>query len=192
MLLISSGVVQSDLEKIEAIRNNTDQKDYAFMLIYKECRPMIRQLGGKFKLREDDCEDVLQEAILLFWEKIHTNKLELTGKISTYIFGVCRNKFMNINRDGKKIKILEAEDLASLPDLNDGPDENLYAQNHEKLAKFLNELGERCKEIISQFYLGTSMETLAVKYNYSTSATVTNMKYKCMQQLKRKFDSSLN
>lgn len=134
--------------------------------------------------------DVLQEAIITFWQKVISTEFVLTAKISTYIYQICQNKFNSKNRDGKKAVLIDINSIEDTFGEDSTNSEESYTSNSVKLAIFLNELGERCRNLIKDYYAGTSMKVLATKYDYSNPESATAQKHKCLKQLRKKFENT--
>jgi DNA-directed RNA polymerase specialized sigma24 family protein len=53
--------------------------------------------------------------------------------------------------------------------------------------KVLNELGERCRELLLFFYTGgMKLKDIAVKMGYNSENTAKNQKYKCLEAAKNR------
>jgi RNA polymerase sigma factor (sigma-70 family) len=176
----------SDQEVIDAIRSSNRQEE-ALRWVYQQCTSMVKGLGRQLGCSPEVCADVLQEAILLLYTKAVNGTLTLTAKLTTYVYEVSRRMFLHGMRDGKRLPTVEIEDL----DIGGVEEEDLSEvalAQEQRLAQFLNELGDRCRDLIVDFYFNSlAMKDLAMKYNYSNAETVTSQKYKCFMQLKRKF-----
>lgn len=176
----------SDQEVIDAIRSSNGQEG-ALRWVYQQCTSMVKGLGRQLGCSPEVCADVLQEAIFLLYTKAVNGTLTLTAKLTTYVYEVSRRMFLHGMRDGKRLPTVEIEDLDIVGEEEEDLSEVALAQE-QRLAQFLNELGDRCRDLIIDFYFNSlAMKDLALKYNYSNAETVTSQKYKCFMQLKRKF-----
>jgi RNA polymerase sigma factor (sigma-70 family) len=183
--LVARNVFQSDEEILEAIRTGV-QRDAALKWVYQECKPLIKSLERKFDCSAEDCADVLQEAVWSLYDKVVRGKLTLTAQLTTYMYRVCQNQLMTLKRGSRNMPLVELEDGDGL--LEEESTEEELSALEQQLERLLNELGERCRAIIVDFYAGgNSLKELATKYQYSNEKTVTSQKHKCMTQLRRKF-----
>ena len=165
------------------------QREQALSWVYQECGSRIRHLGWKHGYAQEDCDDILQEAIIVFWTQVAAGTFTLSGKISTYIYGVCDKMFLRKSRERKKAQFVDVTDLEDL--MEEGGSDELALSREHHLEGFLSELGESCQSILVDFYTyGCSLRELALKYKYSNEGTVTSQKYKCVMQLRRKFQAS--
>ena len=49
-----------------------------------------------------DAEDILQEAIIVLWQKANAPDFQLTSKVSTFLMAIARNKWMAEMRKRKR------------------------------------------------------------------------------------------
>ncbi len=174
----------SDDQIIELIRNNNSEK--AFTALYKYF-PMIRKMimangGGK-----DDAQDIFQEALIVLYNKVRTGDFKLTSALSTYLYSVSKYLWKDELRKREKEMIYQTEQQMNNQEESDLMME-LEKENDIKLAeKIINELGERCREVLVLFYSGTmKLKDIAVKMGYSSENTVKTQKYKCLEAAKNK------
>jgi RNA polymerase sigma factor (sigma-70 family) len=173
-----------DQEIIHLIR--LDKTDKALDALYKNfpmVYKMIKSTGGNIQ----DAEDVFQEALIILYRKIKETDFKLTARLSTYLFSVCRFLWKD---ELKKRK------YPVTPDFETGfPAEEeqsfgivVEKENQAKLAeKVLNELGDRCRELLLLFYhSGLKLKEIASRMGYSSENTAKNQKYKCLETARNK------
>ena len=174
----------TDTEIITLIKENRNNK--AFPVLYRNF-PVVKKLivskGGNIA----DAEDIYQEALIILCRKINETDFKLASQLSTYLYSVCRFLWKDELRKRKKISFTDFEtgiDNADENDLN----EILVQEEQIKVAeKIINELGERCKELLLLFYSGTmKLKEIAEKMGYSSEGTAKNQKYKCLENAKKK------
>jgi len=174
----------TDQQIIEQIRSNRNDK--AFLALYKHF-PMVRKLvltkGGNLA----DAEDLYQEALIILCRKINETDFKLTAQLSTYLYSVCRFLWKDELKKRKKFQFADFE-----TGIDQGEEDNLSElvsqENNIKLAeKIVNELGERCRELLLLFYSRTMKLTeIAKKMGYNSENTAKNQKYKCLESAKLK------
>lgn len=135
------------------------------------CR-FIKNHGGS----DDDARDTFQEALIIFCRKATQPDFQLTAKISTYLFSVC--KFLWKDKLQKQNRYVYSFDFDQLTDV---------AEEHEQQYQFLDTvlaaIGDKCKEILESYYFHKlSMVLIAEKFGYSTEASAKNQKYKCLEK----------
>jgi RNA polymerase sigma factor (sigma-70 family) len=149
---------------------------------------MILQLIINNNGNQDDAKDIYQEAMIVLYDKIKRGDFELSSKLKTFIYSVCRRLWL------KKL----SQKSRFFGDINDYEDfiavENDIEEHEEKDKMFsqmnfsLLGLGEPCKTIIEDFYIkGLSMQIICEKFGYTNADNAKTQKYKCLQRLKKIF-----
>ncbi len=136
----------------------------------------------------DDAKEIYQQSIIIFYENMVQGKInDLRSKVKTYLFAIGKNKFREKWRKDKKYESFEPQEtLLQADDLL-----LEYAEKEEQLKiveACLEKLGDPCKNILRQFYYHQkSMQDISDLLEYKNAETVKNLKYKCLQRLKRIF-----
>ena len=146
---------------------------------------MILQFVKLNNGNEDDAKDLYQESMLDFLEKVSNEKFTLTCKLRTFIYSVCRNKWLYILRE--RPQFVDIEDFIVIEkSLPDNREEEREFPNGEQIRNAIASLGEPCKSLLIGFYYERlNMEQLALKLNYKTSNVVKQQKFRCKDRLKQ-------
>jgi len=180
----------SDEALLEGIRN---EEETALAYLYKLHYPMILHFVQNNSGTDDEAKDIYQEAIIVFYEKVREQQLELNCQIKTYLYSICRrlwlkrlalkNRFSGMVMDSDAFIQVEEE----------------VAESEEKELKFqkmgdaLVLLGEPCKTLLEDFYLqDLSMQSITEKFGYTNADNTKNQKYKCLMRLKKLFFTLYN
>jgi len=173
-----------DQKIIELIRSH--KNDQALLALYKNfpaVKKMIRSKGGNGA----DAEDIFQEALIILCRKIKDSGFILTARLSTWLFSVCRFLWKDELKKRKNHTVLDFEtglDAAEEQQLKDRTEEDARIKLAEKV---INELGERCREVLLLFYNGgLKLKDIATKMGYSSENTAKNQKYKCLEAAKNR------
>ena len=139
-----------------------------------------------------DAEDILQEAIIVLWQKAGQADFQLTSKVSTFLMAVAKNKWMAEMRKRKRWS-------------NQEPDENIADESdslldlmvsNERIASVkeaLDSMNEVCKKVLIMFYFEEkSLETIARELNFSNAGVVKSRKYQCKKALQERLQKMLN
>ena len=177
--------IPADSEIVLGILNNSGK---ALKSLYLAYFPMILQLVINNNGDEDDAKDIYQEAIIVLYNKVKQGDFELSSKLKTYIYSVCRRLWLKrlkqMNRYGGDIKDFE-DHLPVEDEVERHQDRDLQLN---KMADALQLLGEPCKTIMEDFYInGRSMQDICEKFGYTNADNAKTQKYKCLQRLKRLF-----
>ncbi len=149
---------------------------------------MILQLIINNNGSEHDAKDIYQESIIILHDKIKSGDFELTSKLKTFLYSVCRRLWL------KKLSHKSRFNA----DINDYEDhfevESDLVAHEERDQQFtmmnsaLEQLGEPCKTIIEDFYIhNKSMQDISEKFGYTNADNAKTQKYKCLQRLKKLF-----
>jgi RNA polymerase sigma factor (sigma-70 family) len=180
-----SSSVPTDREVVLGILNNSED---ALNKLYIGYFPMILQFILNNNGDEDDAKDVYQEGIIVLYNKIKGGNFELSSKLKTYIYSVCRRIWLKklAQQSRKTSNIADFEDVIATEDDVEQHEEK--DQQFEKMQAALLHLGEPCKTIIQDFYIhNLSMQDICEKFGYTNTDNAKTQKYKCLQRLKKIF-----
>jgi RNA polymerase sigma-70 factor (ECF subfamily) len=163
--------------------------------IYKQYRNEFLQ----WVIRNHDCtieeaKDLFQQTILTFYENIVNGKtVEINVHMKTYIFGIAKNKLMEMLRGRKAGGRFDDLHLEMEEDTADGQD--AYAHDYDTklstIEQYLRKVGDPCKTILEYYYYHKkSMQDIAELLDYKNSETVKNLKYKCIMRLRKLLSTS--
>jgi RNA polymerase sigma factor (sigma-70 family) len=177
--------IPADSEVIIGILNNSDS---VLKRLYLAYFPMVLQLVLNNNGDEDDAKDVYQEAIIVLYNKVKTGDFELSSKLKTYIYSICRRLWLKrlkqMNRYGGDIKDFQ-EYLPVEDDVEKHHDRDMQLNKMEDALKLL---GEPCKTIMEDFYIHSrSMQEICERFGYTNADNAKTQKYKCLQRLKKLF-----
>jgi RNA polymerase sigma factor (sigma-70 family) len=175
----------TDSEIVLGILNNSE---IVLKRLYTTYFPMILQLIINNNGNEDDAKDIYQEAIIVLYNKIRSGEFELSSKLKTYIYSVCRRLWLKrlgqMNRYGGDIRDFE-EYLPVDDEVDDHNDRDIQ---FNKMENALQLLGEPCKTIMEDFYIhNRSMQEICERFGYTNADNAKTQKYKCLQRLKKLF-----
>ena len=180
-----SSSVPTDREVVLGILNNSED---ALNKLYVGYFPMILQFILNNNGSEDDAKDVYQEGIIVLYNKIKGGDLELSSKLKTYLYSVCRRIWLKkLTQQSKKANnIADFEDVLLVDEDVEQHEEK--DRQFDKMQAALLHLGEPCKTIIQDFYINNlSMQDICEKFGYTNTDNAKTQKYKCLQRLKKLF-----
>ena len=180
MQTIATPVMAADIR--EALVRNREQ---TLEDIYKKAYPMVLHYVKQHYGTADDAKDLLQEAIILFYEKVVHEEFALTASATTYIMAVCKNRWRRELEKRNRLQELP-------PGISEMAEEAGAESNEPQLpiTRFVEQLGEKCKEILVAFYyLGQRMEQVAAQHQYRNVRSATVQKFKCLERLRKSLSS---
>lgn len=143
----------------------------------------------------EEAKDVFQEALVLLFEKAKSTDFQLSSKLGTYLYSVCRNiwlKRLSRNR-GKEIS------TADFFDESDGlaaEDNDIVWEKNQQYAimeESMSKLGEPCKTLLESFYVQKmDMKSITEMFGYTNADNAKTQKYKCLMRLKKLFFERYN
>ena len=177
--------IPTDSEVILGILNNSES---VLKRMYVAYFPMILQLIINNNGTADDAKDIYQEAVIILYNKIKAGDFELSSKLKTFIYSVCRRLWLkrlsHMSRFGGDIS--DFQDHTQVEDEVDKHNE--MDLQFDKMASALQLLGEPCKTIIEDFYIhNLSMQDICERFGYTNADNAKTQKYKCLQRLKKLF-----
>lgn len=171
----------SEEKLLAALRNG---KDDALKHVYVQYWPMIARFVQLNSGRKDDAEELFQEAIIAFYEKLRDEQFVLTCSVKTYIYSICRNKWLTQLRERNKIQDV-GEYIHTLPEPTE--DEHEFPED-ARIQEAIRQLGEPCHSLLVGFYYQKrSMEQLAAQMSYASANVAKQQKFRCLEQLKKVF-----
>lgn len=165
-------------ELVRGIRNS-DRTTLAY--VYSTWFPMIRDFIGKNAGTEEDARDIFQEGMLVLFDKVQGSEVEWKSTLKTFLFAVCRNKWLMVLRK-RKIQNTVA-DLESLSEIESEVAEDIEKSERYKLMrKGFDQLGTECQQVLNLFFEGQSMKEIAEKLSF-TPAYAKKKKFICQKKL---------
>jgi RNA polymerase sigma factor (sigma-70 family) len=166
--------LNSDAKILDLIRKGDDGKSLA--VLYKASRRPVVSYVMKNSGTSDDADDVLQEAVVVLWEKVRSGSFQYESKLSTFIMGTAKNIWLRrLARRRKEVP----EDPSPLEELIESDRARLVRDSLEKL-------GDPCKKLLLLFYWEEcSLEEIAAQMGFANAETVKSKKYQCKKALER-------
>lgn len=181
---------------LTGLRDGDDQVlSDVYTLAQRYC---IRTLIRKTNCNKEDAEDLFMDSILIFRDNVLKGKLTSLTNLNSYIFGICWNLWREQNRakakwDAAKSdfehQILVMETQEDLP----FPGEELLEQKQliSKVVEALGELGERCRKLLTYFYVEhRSQKEIAELMAFSSANVVKVTRHRCYQQWRKRIEQS--
>jgi RNA polymerase sigma factor (sigma-70 family) len=169
-----------ETQLIEKLKENNEQ---AFKLLYKYY-PIIRSYLLRFGATQQEIEDVYHEALFILINKLKDPQFELTSTVNTFLFGICKHKYITINREKKKSSEIELNS-----DDNKLLEEAIQEdKKYEVAQKAFHQLEESCKKLLKAFYVeGKRMKQIANEFGFSSDKVAKTQKYRCLEAAKKNY-----
>ncbi len=167
--------------------------------------PVCRWIIQRFHLSEDDAKDIYQESSIALYHKIDT---ELSSSLERFFAGIWYRQTMKFLRKRRREVPLDLTDSGMNPENRTGvslrkvnellekaescpppPDEVIDQERmREAVTKALDEMAERCRTLLSKFYLeGYNWMELAAQLNLKNANTAKSAANRCRRTFEEKF-----
>ncbi len=97
MLKFSNAEDREFIQRIKA--NDRTVLGELFLKYQRMISVYVLKNGGD----KNDAEDIIQETIIVLWQKVNSDSLQLTVKLGTYLLAIAKNKWMAELRKRKRI-----------------------------------------------------------------------------------------
>lgn len=171
------------IDKIKA----GDQSELA--QVYKTYKSeFIAWITSRYQCSRDEARELYQVCIVILHDNIVKGKLsELKSSLKTYLFAIGKNKFLELKKSESKFTNdvessgIEVDTVASW-------EKEEQEMKLERVESGLEMLGDPCKTILELFYYhDMTMDDIAEHLAYKNRDTAKNLKYKCLNRLRKIF-----
>ncbi|MFL5729237.1 MAG: RNA polymerase sigma factor [Cytophagaceae bacterium] len=170
----------SDKEVILALKKGDDDLVLAFL--YKTVLPKVKQYIKGNKGNDDEAKDIFQDALIIFYRKVKTDKIPDDVNISAFICHAAKNLW--INRVKKMNKSTEIPGENALQTEEDFLGNMITEEKTAAITKLLSEIGQECQKLLKySVYDNLSMKEIARLMGYSSENLAKNYNYRCKQKL---------
>ena len=182
-----NGSSYTDESLIAGIRKGGLHREKCILWLYDRYAGYVYKGINIFQLDMEDAKDAYSDAILATVLQIQRKQFRKEGKVSTYLYQSFMNRCKNQIRSAR---VREREFLNKIPNLPDNTrsmlEELIDQEEIFRYKELFGQLGEKCQQILwDSLFHGYTMEEICARIGYTSAASVSNMKYKCMDRLKR-------
>ncbi len=119
----------------------------------------------------EDVEDIFQDAMVILYQKLKSDLLEISVPIKTYFYGICKNLWRNRLRKKKRL-IMDDDQNHYESESNDTILSNIENQDREHLyRKHFQKLSTDNRQLLHLFFERRSMKEISVITGYSLEYT---------------------
>ena len=170
-----------DSKILNALRHGND---HVLVDVFYQNRNSVASLILRNHGTEDDVEDVLQEAVVILWERVHQGTFEYQSKLSTFIYATAKNIWLRrLSKKKRELPVSEAAMDVEDPDPNP-LDELETNERAAAVQRAMEQLGNPCHDLLLLYYWEErSMEEIAHQLGFANADTVKSKKYQCKKVL---------
>jgi RNA polymerase sigma factor (sigma-70 family) len=163
---------------LEGIKSRNDE---ILRYIYSDYFPPIEKFIYNNHGTSQDARDVFHDAILIIYQKLKEDELNINCSLKNYIFGICKLIWLKELKaaGSKKTFRMDLENTFSDQEIED-------IEDREKKALFqyhFKQLSEDCQKMLRLFYDGASMEEISEIMGYRSEGYTRRKKFDCKERL---------
>jgi RNA polymerase sigma factor (sigma-70 family) len=170
-----------------------NRKDHILEYLYREYFPKIKHIVISNGGNEQDARDLFQEALIIVFNRLKKNDLEIKSSFHNFFLVLCRFVWYrqnNLNRNHTLVENLD-DRSAAIQDLetsSDFPGESYYREHltasYEKIyQRHYRKLTGDCKKVLKMFFRKKPFREIAGRMGYASEDYARRKKYLCMQCL---------
>jgi RNA polymerase sigma factor (sigma-70 family) len=173
--------LNQDVRLLDRMRHGDED---ALVTVYQQSRKAVIALVTRNSGTAMDADDILQEAVVVLWERVRAGTYEHSAKLETFVYAVAQNLWRRrLARNRKEVRA----DPAAEGSMSDDPsplESIIETEEAGLVASALRRLGEPCRALLLLFYWEElSMEEIATRLGFANAETAKSKKYQCKKML---------
>jgi RNA polymerase sigma factor (sigma-70 family) len=187
--------VESEL--IAGLQSGGVQRRQMEKKLYEHFFYLTRLASRNYNLHAEDCASAYSDAIISIIENIVSGRFEGRSSLKTYTYQIFMNKCVDAVRKKttNKSTVYNTEMIDSmifnLPDKARNVVQQLIEKsNRSLLSQKLQELGEKCRQLLMLFEDGYSDKEIAEQMQYNSANVVKTSRLRCLEKLREKISIS--
>jgi len=177
--------IDTDQSLLEDIKKGGMKRQEAIATIYRD-KKLKNQVIAFVKNNSGDSDqgiDIFHEGIITLDDNVRKDKYRGDGNLKGYLYSTCRFLWLNKLRRNKRVVYTEKE--GALDQIVVDTPESLSIDEEQKsvLNNLLQQLGEKCQQILELWKLSYSMEEIAEKVGLGNAGIARRQRYNCYQKL---------
>jgi RNA polymerase sigma factor (sigma-70 family) len=152
----------------------------------------IREGMKKYSLQEEEAFDAYSDSVLSAIQKIISGNFEGRSSLKTWLFQIFQNKCVDLlrkkatNKNSVHKTITVSDMLHQLSDTSKTIVQQMMEKaDWELLKKRVNELGDKCRELLMLSADGYSDREVAVQLEYKSADVVKTSRLRCLDKLRQ-------
>lgn len=188
----------NDLQLIAGLQSWGSERKKAEDALYLMYNYFINEGCKKYHLTEDDSFSAYSDAALSVINSIAQNRFESRSSIKTYLFQIFSNKCVDLvrknttNKSSVNNSLPVSEMMLQLPDNARNAVEKMMDKfKTSVLGQKLQEIGEKCREMLLLFEDGFSDKEIAQHMQYQTADVAKTSRLRCLDKLREKVKATI-
>lgn len=159
--------------------NESEMLNYLYKKHFQEVKHYIISNNGT----EAEALDIFQDSLLLLYNKLHIQHVQLSCSPGTYLYSIAKNLWF---RELRRRRVRNEINEMPLNLADTSVEYNALAEEAERLHIFkihYEELGDECKQLMQLIMDGHSLENITNIIHYSSVQYTKNRRSKCKERL---------
>jgi RNA polymerase sigma factor (sigma-70 family) len=175
--------LSTDAEILDLIRKGDDK---GLAMLYEANRKPVRAFISRNHGTTDDADDMLQEALVVLWERVRTNRFEYTARLGTFLYATVRNLWLRKLARTRREVPTDNGNQTTDDDAVSALDVMVESEEARIVQEELERLGDPCKTLLLLYYWEEqTMEQIAAALNFANADTAKSKKYQCKKALQK-------
>ena len=155
--------------------------------IYKNRRPICKWVKLN-KGSNEDADDVIQEAIIIYLNLLSSGKMNLSDDPMPMVTVIAKRYWISKLRKDKKDFQLMTDEFLELPIEEDIERAVRKEHSFNEMEKVLQSIGEKCRQLLNLFYYKkASLKDIAIELEFRNEQVAKVMKFKCLEKARGLF-----
>jgi RNA polymerase sigma factor (sigma-70 family) len=189
---VQEGSAEDDLV-LEGLKAGGSRRMLSERRLYERYFYLIRQGILKYSISEEDAASAYSDAVISVIDNVLTGRFESRSSLKSYIYQIFMNKCVDAvrkkttNKNAVHKTTGISDFLFALPDKAQGIIQQI-TEKHQRttLLQKLEELGEKCRQLLLLFEDGYTDREIAEVMAYNSSDVVKTSRLRCLEKLKEK------
>ena len=162
------------------------EREAAFRWLYEEAYPSAARFVCRMGGSEPDARDVFHDALIVLYEKVIQEEVNIKGSPKAYLLGIVKNLWIRqFNEQVGRVGLKEDVQL-EIPEI-----EEELSDRQSQLLRYLEQAGQKCLQILQAFYyFRWPMQEISREFGYKNVRSATVQKYKCLEKVREQVKTS--
>lgn len=193
LMIPQSGYNQREQDILAGLQSGGLQRHTHEARLYELFRYLIGEGTRKYHLTEEDSASAYSDTIISVIDNIVHHRFEGRSSLKSYTYQIFSNKCVDLKRKSttNKERVHQTHGidtlLLMLPDNARTVVQQLIDNSHKSmLQRSLQEIGEKCKQLLLLFEDGYSDKEIAAVLQYQSADVAKVSRRRCLEKLKEK------
>ncbi len=175
--------LNDDARILEQIRKGDEE---ALVKLYRMNERQVTAYVMRNSGTRDDAEDMLQEAVVVLWERVKNRTYEHSAALSTFVFATVKNMWLRRLARARREVVSGMNDDVTPCDDRSAFDTVVEDEQAGLIVAALNKLGDPCRTLLLLYYWEElPMAEIAKRMGFANTNTVKSKKYQCKKALEK-------